>query len=70
VIAGEGSPYRGAVLERLALTKTVAQKALGRLSATAEIEAEGRKQIVVDPLFAEWIERLNSGSAELEPAGG
>jgi hypothetical protein len=70
VIAGEGSPYRGAVLERLALTKTVAQKALGRLSATAEIEAEGRKQIVVDPLFAEWIERLNSGSAELDPAGG
>jgi uncharacterized protein len=59
VIAGGGSPYRAAVLERLALTKTMAQKALQRLGARAELEAEGRKQIVVDPLFAEWIERLN-----------
>jgi len=59
VIAGEGSPYRAAVLERLALTKTMAQKALQRLAARAEVEAEGGKQIVVDPLFAEWIERLS-----------
>ena len=59
VIAGEGSPYRGAVLERLALTKPSAQKALQRLTARAEIEAEGRKQALVDPLFGEWIERLN-----------
>jgi hypothetical protein len=64
VIAGEGSPYRGAVLERLELTKTTAQKALDRLRATAEVEAEGGKQVVVDPLFAEWIQRLNAGSAE------
>jgi hypothetical protein len=37
----------------------MAQKALQRLGARAELEAEGRKQVVVDPLFAEWIERLN-----------
>jgi uncharacterized protein len=66
VIAGEGSPYRAAVLERLALTKTTAQKALDRLRATAEVEAEGGKQVVVDPLLAEWIQRLNAGSAEAE----
>jgi hypothetical protein len=60
VIAGEGSPYRAAVLERLALTKTMAQKALQRLAARAELEAEDGKQTVVDPLFAEWIDRLNA----------
>ena len=58
IIAGEGSPYRTAVLERLALTKPSAQKALHRLSARAEIEADGRKQAIVDPLFAEWIAAL------------
>jgi uncharacterized protein len=66
VIAGEGSPYRAAVLERLELTKTTAQKALDRLRATAEVESEGGKQVVVDPLLAEWIQRLNAGSAEAE----
>jgi hypothetical protein len=35
------------------------QKALQRLSSRAEIEAdEGRKQAIVDPLFAEWIAGL------------
>ncbi len=59
ILAGEGSPYRTAVLERLALTKPSAQKALQRLSSRAEIEAdEGRKQAIVDPLFAEWIAGL------------
>jgi uncharacterized protein len=66
VIAGEGSPYRAAVLERMALTKTTAQKALDRLRATAEVESEEGKQVVVDPLLAEWIQRLNAGSAEVE----
>jgi hypothetical protein len=60
IIAGEGSPYRAAVLERLALTKTSAQKALQRLGARAEIEADGRRQAIVDPLFAEWIAGLSS----------
>ena len=60
ILAGEGSPYRAAVLERLGLTKTMAQKALQRLGARAEVEVEGRKQVVVDPLFAEWIERLSA----------
>jgi hypothetical protein len=40
------------------LTKPSAQKALRRLSSRAEIEADGRKQAIVDPLFAEWIGSL------------
>jgi len=63
VIAGEGSPYRAAVLQRLDLTKAAAQKALARLAATAEIEAVDGKQAVVDPLFAQWIERLGAPPA-------
>jgi uncharacterized protein len=62
VIAGEGSPYRTGVLSRLELTKDMVRKALPRLSATAEIETIDRKHVVVDPLFAEWIERLNEGA--------
>jgi hypothetical protein len=59
IIAGEGSPYRAAVLERLALSKPSAQKALQRLRSRAEIEVDaGRKQAIVDPLFAEWISSL------------
>jgi hypothetical protein len=40
------------------------RKALPRLSARAEIEAVDGKQVVVDPLFAEWIELINSGTSE------
>ena len=61
LIAGEGSPYRGEVLRRLELTKDMVRKALPRLSATAEIEAIEGKHMVVDPLFAQWIERVNEG---------
>jgi hypothetical protein len=58
IVAGDGSPYRVQVLQRLDLSKTMAQKALARLAATASIEADGRRQRIVDPLFAEWIDRL------------
>jgi hypothetical protein len=61
VIAGAGSPYKADVLRRLELTKDMVRKALPRLSATAEIETIDGKHTVVDPLFAEWIERLNQG---------
>ena len=66
VIAGVGSPYKADVLRRLELTKDVVRKALPRLTATAEIEAEDGKHVVVDPIFASWIERINEGlDAEL-----
>ncbi len=69
VIAGEGSPYRTDVRTRLDLTKDMVRKALPRLSATAEIEQVEGKHAVVDPLFAEWIERLNRGAPEAGAAG-
>jgi hypothetical protein len=62
IVAGKGSPYKADVRRRLDLTKDMVRKALPRLSATAEIEAVGGKQVVVDPLFAEWIERINQGT--------
>lgn len=61
VIAGDGSPYKADVLGRLDLTKDMVRKALPRLSATAEIETIEGKHAVVDPLFAEWIARVNEG---------
>jgi uncharacterized protein len=67
IVAGDGSPYRVQVLQRLDLTKTMAQKALARLAATASIEADGRRQRIVDPLFAEWIDRLKDDPG---PVGG
>jgi hypothetical protein len=42
------------------------RKALPRLSATAEIESVDGKHVVVDPLFAEWIELINEGASEAE----
>jgi hypothetical protein len=69
VIAGEGSPYKAAVLHRLEMSKDVVRKALPRLSATAEIESVEGKHVVVDPLFAEWIEGINGGLSELAVGG-
>jgi hypothetical protein len=58
VVAGGGSPYRTAVLERLDLQKASAQQALRKLAARGEVEREERRTRLVDPLFAVWIERL------------
>jgi hypothetical protein len=66
VIAGEGSPYKADVRRRLELTKDMVRKALPRLRATAEIESVDGKHVVVDPLFAEWIELINQGASEAE----
>jgi hypothetical protein len=66
VIAGEGSPFRADVLQRLELSKPTAQKALARLQAVAEIERDDRAHVVVDPLFEQWIARLNAGGPEDE----
>ncbi len=55
LVEGEGSPYRGDVLRRLALTKDMVRKALPRLTASALIERHDDRHEIVDPLFAEWI---------------
>jgi uncharacterized protein len=64
VIAGDGSPYRQRVLERLGLDKSGAQRAVRRLNESADLEQDGRRQLVVDPLFAEWIAELDTGAPE------
>jgi uncharacterized protein len=64
IVAGAGSPYRADVRRRLELTKDMVRRALPRLSGTAEIELVDGKHIVVDPLFAKWIERISQGSLE------
>ena len=62
LLLGDGSPYRTAALRRLELTKDVVRRALPRLAATAEIEERDEGgYAIVDPLFAEWIGRLNDG---------
>jgi hypothetical protein len=64
VIAGEGSPYRAAVLQRLELTKDRVRKALPRLLAIGEIERLDEKYTVVDPLLAEWVANVNEGAID------
>lgn len=58
VVAGDGSPYRERVLERLDLGKSSAQEALKRLAARAEVETAARRYALVDPLLVLWLERL------------
>jgi hypothetical protein len=70
VIAGGGSPYKADVRQRLDLSKDMVRKALPRLSARAEIETVDGKHAVVDPLFAEWIERINRGVPEDDEEAG
>jgi protein-L-isoaspartate O-methyltransferase len=62
VVAGQGSPYRTAVLARLDLGKASAQEALRNLAARAEVESGAKGYVLVDPLFALWIERLVEGA--------
>jgi hypothetical protein len=68
IILGGGSPYKRDVLQRLELTKDMVRKAVPRLSATAEIETVDGKLVVVDPLFAEWIARIDYGMLDAESA--
>ena len=60
IIAGQGSPYKADVLRHLEVTKDMVRKAVPRLLAGAEIEtAENKHLVVIDPLFAEWVSRIN-----------
>jgi hypothetical protein len=62
IVAGGGSAYRTRVIERLDLDKGSAHDAVERLLETADIEAaDPRKYRVVDPLYAEWIAKLDAG---------
>ena len=70
VLAGEGSPLGARVLNRLDLDKATAHKALRRLVAGADVERVAGRYRLVDPLFAEWIERMRTeggGELRVEP---
>jgi hypothetical protein len=63
IVAGGGSAYRAAILNRLDLEKSSASSAVQRLLQSADIEEAGsRKYRVVDPLHAEWIAGVDAGS--------
>lgn len=66
VIAGDGSPYRRVVLERLELGKGSAQEALRNLAARAEVESGEDGYALVDPIFAVWVERLAGAGREAD----
>jgi uncharacterized protein len=68
VLAGDGSPLRRHVLTRLDLEKPTAYKALQRLVAAGDVEHDGERYEIVDPLFAEWIEGLVVHAGEPAPA--
>jgi uncharacterized protein len=71
LLLGDGAPYRSAALRRLELTKDVVRRALPRLAATAEIEErKGGGYAIVDPLFAEWVARLNDRPFDPGQPGG
>ena len=63
VIAGEGSPMRAAVLRQLEIEKSTLFYALQRLADTADIESSDKRWSIVDPLFEEWIRRLQAPAA-------
>jgi hypothetical protein len=66
IIAGNGSAFRESVLKRLDLDKSTARSAVQRLLASADIEPAGEgKYRVVDPLYAEWIAKLDAASEDV-----
>jgi hypothetical protein len=63
IVAGGGSAFRASVLARLQLDKSTARSAVQRLVDSADVEAAGTgRYYVVDPLYAEWIARVDAGS--------
>jgi hypothetical protein len=64
ILLGDGSPYKADVLRRLELTKDMVRKALPRLIGRADVEIVDGKPAIVDPLFAEWIDRINQTPLE------
>jgi uncharacterized protein len=62
IVIGDGSPYAQSVLGRLQLSKDMVRKALPKLVATADVESTDAGYVVVDPLLARWIARLDSGN--------
>ncbi len=65
VVVGVGSPFQKRVLEQLDVPKSTARASLSSLVANATVERRRDDYVVVDPLFAEWIARLQTSGDEL-----
>ena len=54
---------RASVLRQLEIEKSTLFYALQRLADTADIESTDKRWSIVDPLFEEWIRRLQAPAA-------
>jgi uncharacterized protein len=63
IVEGDGATLRTNVLARLDADKSSVSRALKRLESSGEVEAVDGRTVLVDPLFALWLERLSSGVA-------
>jgi uncharacterized protein len=61
IVEGQGATLRTHVLARLDADKSSVSRALKRLESAGEVEAIDGRTVLVDPLFALWLERLSLG---------
>jgi hypothetical protein len=66
IVEGQGATLRSHVLARLDADKSSVSRALKRLESAGEVEVIDGRTVLVDPLFALWLERLSSGVAGAE----
>ena len=66
IVEGQGATLRTHVLARLDADKSSVSRALKRLESAGEVEVIDGRTVLVDPLFALWLERLSSGVAGAE----
>ena len=66
IVEGQGATLRTYVLARLDADKSSVSRALKRLESAGEVEVIDGRTVLVDPLFALWLERLSSGVAGAE----
>jgi hypothetical protein len=66
IVEGQGATLRTHVLARLDADKSSVSRALKRLESAGEVEVIDGRTVLVDPLFALWLERLSSGVPSAE----
>jgi uncharacterized protein len=66
IVEGQGATLRTHVLARLDADKSSVSRALKRLESAGEVEVIDGRTVLIDPLFALWLERLSSGVAGAE----
>ena len=66
IVEGQGATLRTHVLARHDADKSSVSRALKRLESAGEVEVIDGRTVLVDPLFALWLERLSSGVAGAE----